>query len=286
MNTEKQIDAKLENNATTVVKQFATSEGTQNTLIRKVGAAAMTYWKHYGRKTGSDKFQALCATNGVRRVIDQQVQKRFASFGFIYDENKDIETIGEGRWQRIADRTVVVGKYGELSWNNLYNDEGKQTETSALERIKSIDGSTIFTVDQWDDKEKQWKPTDVTNKFTDIVELRLTQMFPTANDNMKAVKQRLADEQNKVIHLTSNFFTGLKDKAEDKARAALTEYFKDAPVSILKLMVEVAEKRLNPAGISPAPAPEKKKRAPRTKKESAIPAPTPDEVPADNLVPA
>lgn len=264
MNTVKVMPSGVESAAIKTAKRYATAEGNTNGIICMMASDAMKYWGFWGRKEGAKKYEQLCRENGVRRAIEQSVQRRFAGFAFLCRNNPKLEAVGERVWQRIVDRCVTVTAEGELSWAMLRKENGDVSDSSCEATFSAI------------------------TNFADVVGDVLEKTFPSKNAGKNAERLKLKASQGDIL-LSGNIYSALDGKSKEHATAALKTYFANCPLAIRELITDVlaelplpvvGEKKETKSETTEKPA--KPKKAKKVKKDisPSIELPLPTDEPA------
>lgn len=227
MNTQVTVSPADEKAATQAVKSFAKHEEKGNEHIRLVAASIVVYHTVYGRKSGIERFRELCLLNGVRRVMDNSTQRRFIAFAFLSSKNIGIESIAEGRWQKISDRIVQVDKYGKASFRLLLDEKTGEPVT-----VKDSEGREVATGETCE--ARFMGITDFKTMEGD----KLDATFPNSGVKQKNKRAAIEASQGGIAPLTSNLMTALAGKPVADVKKALKRHFQDAPLALLHVMLD------------------------------------------------
>lgn len=230
--TMKQVDSMLpvdEAELKVAAQEYATAEGNISEKKRHIARCAQKAWQAMGRKNGASYVEKICHQSGIRRIIDETVQRRWIAYDYVADKNTAIQTLSENKADRITDRVVNVDKKGNCSWNTILTDDGKTGTDS------KVSAETLFT----GTPEKEFR-----NVFVD----KIDETLPTKGTLQKKRQDELYARQNNLLLDFGNVFsekTGIIKHTHEEVKialkTALAKQSKDTVETLAKMMLEVAK---------------------------------------------
>lgn len=232
MATLKQVDSMLPVDVAELqvaAREYATAETNVSEKKRHIAKCAVKAWQAMGRKNGSDFVEKTCRESGIRRIIDETVQRRWIAYDFLAEKRNVVETFSENKIDRISDRVVAIDKKGNATWDTLYEDDGK-TGRKTKESAETLFMSTPDA------------------KFREVFVEKIDENLPTKGTIQKKRQDELYARQNNLLLDFGNVFsekTGIIKHTHDEIKVALFTAFskqsKDTVESLALLMLEVAK---------------------------------------------